>query len=405
MRYLILLKGTQPATPPPPALMEAIMNLGAEATASGALLDNGGLAPSAAGALVQLTGGHLSVVDGPFAEAKEFISYALYQVRSKEEAVQWASRFMQLHLDLWPGWEGESDRAQGLRPGGLRATGLTRPCGSASHNGTADRHNRAHGSSQPDGRHTCGVVASHGGCGDVPVRGRGRRPVRPVRGSIAVHRAMPRRRRRPRTPRARRAVEAVWRIESARLIAGLARVTGDVGLAEELAQDALVTALEQWPRTGIPPNPAGWLMTTAKNRAIDTYRRRAMHDRKIQAIGHAMPAGHDPIVTEIDDALDDHIGDDLLRLIFTAAHPVLSTEARVALTLRCLGGLSTEEIARAFLVPTPTAAARIVRAKRTLAAHSIAFELPDPRPAGRAARVGAGGHLPDLQRGLLGHRG
>ena len=108
MRYLILLKGTQPATPPPPALMEAIMSLGAEATAAGALLDNAGLAPSSAGALVQLAGGHLSAVDGPFAEAKEFISYALYQVRSKEEAVQWASRFMQLHLDLWPGWEGES---------------------------------------------------------------------------------------------------------------------------------------------------------------------------------------------------------------------------------------------------------------------------------------------------------
>jgi RNA polymerase sigma factor (sigma-70 family) len=187
---------------------------------------------------------------------------------------------------------------------------------------------------------------------------------------------------------ARRAVEAVWRIESARLIAGLARVTGDLGLAEELAQDALVAALEQWPRTGIPPNPAGWLMTTAKNRAIDTHRRRAVHDRKIRAIGHAMPAGHDPIVTEIDDALDDHIGDDLLRLIFTAAHPVLSTQARVALTLRCLGGLTTEEIARAFLVPTPTAAARIVRAKRTLAANSIAFELPTPdQMADRLASV------------------
>jgi RNA polymerase sigma factor (sigma-70 family) len=177
---------------------------------------------------------------------------------------------------------------------------------------------------------------------------------------------------------ARRAVEAVWRIESGRLIAGLARVTGDVGLAEELAQDALVIALEQWPRTGIPPNPAGWLMTTAKNRAIDAHRRRAVHDRKLQAIGRALPAGHDPIATEIDDALDDHIGDDLLRLIFTAAHPVLSTESRVALTLRCLGGLSTEEIARAFQLPTKTAAARIVRAKRTLAAHSIAFELPTP---------------------------
>ena len=166
-------------------------------------------------------------------------------------------------------------------------------------------------------------------------------------------------------------------MESAQLIAGLARVTGDLGLAEELAQDALVTALEQWPTGGIPANPAGWLMTTAKRSAIDAHRRRAVYQRKLESIGRAQPAGHDPIADEIDDALDDHIGDDLLRLIFTSAHPSLSMESRVALTLRCLCGMSTEEIGRAYLVPTTTAAARIVRAKRTLSAQAVPFELPD----------------------------
>jgi RNA polymerase sigma factor (sigma-70 family) len=177
---------------------------------------------------------------------------------------------------------------------------------------------------------------------------------------------------------ARRAVEAVWRIESGRLIAGLARVTRDIGLAEELGQDALVAALEQWPHTGIPPNPAGWLMTTAKNRAIDAHRRREVHRRKLEVLGRDVREGHDPISAEVSDALDDHIGDDLLRLIVTAAHPVLSVESRVALTLRCLGGLSTQEIARAFLIPEATAAQRIVRGKRTLAASGVAFELPGP---------------------------
>ncbi|MET0863341.1 MAG: RNA polymerase sigma factor [Nakamurella sp.] len=177
---------------------------------------------------------------------------------------------------------------------------------------------------------------------------------------------------------ARRAVEAVWRIESARLIAGLARVTQDLGLAEELAQDALVTALEQWPHTGIPANPAGWLMTTAKNRAIDSFRRDAVYRRKLEVIGRAQETAQNPFGTEADEAVDDHIGDDLLRLLFTAAHPALSMDARVALTLRCLGGLSTEEIARAFLIPESTAAQRIVRAKRTLTTKQVAFELPGP---------------------------
>lgn len=169
-------------------------------------------------------------------------------------------------------------------------------------------------------------------------------------------------------------VEGVWRIESARLIAGLTRVVRDVGLAEELAQDALVAALEQWPRDGVPNNPGAWLMTAAKRRGIDRIRHAAMRARKQDALVHELDAGrHTP---DPDAALDDPIGDDLLRLIFIACHPVLSTDARVALTLRLLGGLSTDEIARAFLVPEATIAQRIVRAKKTLAQANVPFEVP-----------------------------
>jgi RNA polymerase sigma factor (sigma-70 family) len=186
------------------------------------------------------------------------------------------------------------------------------------------------------------------------------------------------------------AIEAVWRIESARVIAGLAKITRDVGLAEELAQDALVIALEQWPDAGVPDNPGAWLMATAKHRAIDTLRRRSRYERKLEEVGRQVETGPAAAEAEadLDDALDDHIGDDLLRLIFTAAHPVLSVEARAALTLRVLGGLTTEEIARAFLVPEPTVAQRIVRAKRTLAKERVPFELPAPAElAGRLAAV------------------
>jgi RNA polymerase sigma factor (sigma-70 family) len=172
---------------------------------------------------------------------------------------------------------------------------------------------------------------------------------------------------------ANQAVEAVWRIEAPRVIAGLARMVHDVGLAEELAQDAMVIALEQWPETGIPPNPGGWLMSTAKHRAVDLVRRRTVYERKLQEIGRSLDEAVEP---DLDAALDDHIGDDLLRLIFTTCHPVLPTEARVALALRLLGGLTTDEIARAFLVPEPTVAQRIVRAKRTLAVKGVPFELP-----------------------------
>jgi RNA polymerase sigma-70 factor (ECF subfamily) len=178
------------------------------------------------------------------------------------------------------------------------------------------------------------------------------------------------------TTETHRAIDAVWRIESPRLIAGLARMVRDVGLAEELAQDALVAALERWPETGVPDNPGAWLMATAKHRAIDRLRRIQLLARKHEQIGHELAAEQEDAAVDFEEAIDDDIGDDLLRLVFTACHPVLSTEARVALTLRLLGGLTTEEIARAFLVPEPTIAQRIVRAKKTLASEKIPFEVP-----------------------------
>src|SRR5215831_15990410 len=176
----------------------------------------------------------------------------------------------------------------------------------------------------------------------------------------------------------RSAIEAVWRIESPRLIAGLARITGDVGAAEELAQDALVIALEQWPVQGVPDGPGAWLMATAKHRAIDLVRRRARYDQKLREIGRDMETQAQALGEPDADKMDDHIGDDLLRLIFIACHPILPAQARAAMTLRLLGGLTTHEIARAFLVPEPTIAQRIVRAKRTLAEAKVPFEIPPP---------------------------
>jgi RNA polymerase sigma-70 factor (ECF subfamily) len=171
-----------------------------------------------------------------------------------------------------------------------------------------------------------------------------------------------------------RAIEAVYRIEAPRLIAGLVRVVRDVDLAEELAQDALITALERWPESGVPDNPGAWLMTTAKNRAFDQLRRKKLLERKHEELGREVD-DRDP-VAEIEDAIDDAVGDDLLRLMFISCHPVLSTEGRVALTLRLLGGLTTAEIARACLTPEPTIAQRIVRAKKTLADAKVPFEVP-----------------------------
>jgi len=174
----------------------------------------------------------------------------------------------------------------------------------------------------------------------------------------------------------REAIEAVWRIESARLIGGLVRVVRDVGLAEDLAQEALVTAMERWPQTGIPDNPGAWLMAVAKNRAIDQLRRHQLLERQHGALKDETQGSTRLTARDIETALDENVGDDLLRLMLIACHPVLSTEARVALTLRLLGGLTTEEIARAFLVPEPTIAQRIVRAKRTLAEARVPFEVP-----------------------------
>jgi RNA polymerase sigma factor (sigma-70 family) len=183
-------------------------------------------------------------------------------------------------------------------------------------------------------------------------------------------------------PSVHRAIDAVWRIESAKLIAALARITQDVGLAEDLAQDALLAALEQWPASGIPDNPGAWLMSVGKRRAIDEMRHHSLADRKHDEIGRELD---DATAPDIHDALDDEVGDDLLRLIFTACHPVLTTEARVALTLRLLGGLTTPEIARAFLVSEPTIAQRIVRAKKTLSDAKVPYEVP--RGAELAARL------------------
>ncbi len=172
-----------------------------------------------------------------------------------------------------------------------------------------------------------------------------------------------------------RTIDAVWRIESPRLIAGLTRIVRDVGLAEDLAQDALVAALEHWPESGVPDNPGAWLMATAKHRAMDHFRRNTRLERKHEELGRELGA-KEMAVPDLDSALDDNVGDDLLRLLFISCHPVLSTEAQVALTLRLLGGLTTEEIARAFLVPEPTVAQRIVRSKRTLSEKQVPFEVP-----------------------------
>ncbi|WAS89816.1 RNA polymerase sigma factor [Nannocystis punicea] len=189
-------------------------------------------------------------------------------------------------------------------------------------------------------------------------------------------------------PETHRAIHAVWRLESAKLIAGLTRYVRDIGIAEELAQDALVAALEQWPTAGVPNNPGAWLMTTAKHRAIDHLRRVERHGRKHVELGQAIDARRDEPAAVLDAALDDDVGDDLLRLVFTSCHPALSSEARVALTLRLLGGLTTQEIARAYLVPEPTIAQRIVRAKRTLADENVPFEVPrGPELAARLSSV------------------
>ena len=212
-------------------------------------------------------------------------------------------------------------------------------------------------------------------------------------------------------PAGREAVAAVWRIESARIVGALARYTGDFALAEDLAQEALAEALVTWPRDGVPGNPAGWLLTVGRRRAIDAFRRRAALDERYAALARDLgeggtTAGH-PHAGPVRDGADmlwdpDRIDDDVLALMFISCHPVLSREARVALTLRVVGGLTSDEIARAFLVPAATVQARITRAKKTLAAARVPFAVPPAAGAGRAARLGAERDLPDLHRGILG---
>ncbi len=194
-----------------------------------------------------------------------------------------------------------------------------------------------------------------------------------------------------------RTIDAVWRMESPKVIASLARMVRDVSLAEDLAQDALVAAMESWPKSGIPENPGAWLTATAKHRAIDTFRRNKLLERKHEELGRDMDARQEAAVAELENALDDDVGDDLLRLVFVACHPVLTPEARVALTLRLLGGLTTDEIARAFLVPEPTIAQRIVRAKRTLAEKRSPVRGSARSRTSRAPGFRAGSHLSDFQ--------
>ena len=318
---------------------------------AGVLLAGDGLHPSSKGARVLFSGDKRTVVDGPFAETKELVAgFWLWQVGSKDEAIEWVKR-----CPNPTGGESIIEIRQVFEPEDFGEEFT------------------------PEAR-----------------AGRGPHPRAAGLQGVAV--ALE-------PGDAYRAIDAIWRIESARLIAGLVRMVRDVGLAEDLAQDALVAALEQWPRDGVPDNPGAWLMATAKRRAIDRLRRGAALERKYAELGHELEQEQrtaDPGLEAVIE--DDEVGDDLLRLVFMTCHPVLSTEAQVALTLRLLGGLTTAEIARAFLVPEPTVAQRIVRAKRTLAEARVPFEVPAGAGAARAAGRGARGRVPGVQRGLLGHR-
>src|SRR5207247_2603170 len=280
---------------------------------------------------------------------------------------------------------------QGRRPRGDRGHQLRHPDVQASRHARGLR--RVPGALQPVHEHRSREGLQEGACTVPNLQGDDslHRRQAPPQGVSAEARQGARRAKRSQavmTSHTHRAIEAVWRIESAKVIAGLTRMVGDLGLAEDLAQDALVAALERWPKSGVPSNPGAWLMATAKHRAIDVLRRQALHGRRREEIGREIEARLGTAVEDPDAALDDSIGDDLLGLMFTVCHPILSPEARVALTLRLLGGLTTAEIARAFLVPEPTVAQRIVRAKRVLAEAGVPFEIPrGPERDARLASV------------------
>ena len=305
MRFMMLMypQISEDDWQPDPEMVAKMGKYNEELQKAGVLLALDGLQASSKGARVTFSGGKQTVTDGPFTEAKELVGgYWLIQVRSKEEAVEWASRCPQ------------DDCMIEVR----QVFELT--------------------DFPPEVQAAAGQLLS----------------------KAATHRA----------------IDAVWRIEAAKVIAGLTRIVRDVGLAEDLAQDALLAALEQWPQSGVPDNPGAWLMGTAKHRAIDVLRRGAVLERKREQI--ALELSREPQGEDLDAQLDDQIGDDLLRLIFMTCHPVLAADARVALTLRLFGGLTTEEIARAYLVRESTVAQRIVRAKRTLAEANVPFDLPAP---------------------------
>ncbi len=395
---------------PPVDLIAKMTKYNESLTKAGVLLGFDGLQPPAKAARVRFAGGKPTVTDGPFAEAKELVGgYWMIQVKSKEEAVEWAKRAPMLEGDVievrqvqelsdFPPDVQEAARMKGGEAhSGLPQERLADPDRGArpqlerrahpQYQRKAQRDRRAIQRSQGSDRWVRRARVGIARGGD---RGRGRLHAA-AHAALAVVggrvRGAPHRVSRSMTSDPHRAIEAVWRIESARLIAGLARLVRDVGLAEDLAQDALLAALERWPESGVPDNPGAWLMATAKHRAIDLLRRHQMLERKHEELGYELEARQEQVVPDLDAAIDDDFGDDLLRLMFTACHPVLSTEARVALTLRLLGGLSTAEIARAFLVPEATIAQRIVRAKRTLAEARVPFEVPPPRGAERAARL------------------
>ena len=331
MRVMVIVKATknsEAGVMPSEKLLADMGKFNEELVKAGVMLAGEGLHPSSKGKRVRFSGGKKTVIDGPFAETKELDRRILDlagEVHGRGARVGAAlprsDARRGAEIELRPVFEAE-DFGKEFTPE-LRAQ---------------EERLRAHEVQRSDSREQ--TRRSHGG-----------------------------------GPHAQ-AIEAVWRIESARLIGGLVRVVRDVGLAEDLAQEALVTALERWPETGIPDNPGAWLMATAKNRAIDQLRRHQLLERKHEAIEDEATRELPPTAPDLETAIDEDVGDDLLRLVLVACHPVLSTEARVALTLRLLGGLTTEEIARAFLVPEPTIAQRIVRAKRTLAEARVPFEVP-----------------------------
>ena len=344
MRVMVIVrasKDSEAGVMPDTDLLVAMGKFNEELVKAGVMLSGEGLHPSRRGVRVRYAGASRTVVDGPFAETKELIAgFWVWQVRSMEEA---------------NGRGGARTRT--------RATARSRSARSSKPRISAKPSRPSCASRKTACARSRRSASSAGG---EATRSCNRRMARDLHLRMA----------------------AVWRIEAAKVIGAVARMVRDVGLAGELAQNALVSALDHWPKDGIPDNPAAWLTATAKNRALDRLRQAALHARKHQELGADADARGDHVVPDFSDALDgrDTFGDDLLRLVFAVCHPVLSKEAQVALTLRLLGGLTTEEIARAHLVPEATIAQRIVRAKRTLTAAPVPFEVPQATRCTRGSR-------------------